>query len=184
MPGSWLVIMAKPSARSRTSLLDVILTNGLDSLLGQAISPPEKWHQSLSWMYDDTPENVEKLMHACAQLNAPQIELNFDRIVGPEPILGEKIHWEFLGRGNAKLLDALFDIIKSSMDRQGILHGDKKRAHITVSYAAPTTLEPIFFPPVSCPIDEILLIRSGGKPHRHEILGRFPLSPNPQLSFF
>ena len=171
-----LIVMAQPSPGTLALLQQVIRSHGFDKLLGATMSAPGNWHQTLSVRYRNEQEYVEKLLRACGKIVAEQASVTFNRIAGPSGLAGERMHWEFRG-SHSKSLTTLLAAIQSSLETEGIADHKGDRPHITISYFAPTPLESISFAPITWVIDEIFLVRSGGRPFHYEILGRWPLLP-------
>ena len=160
--------MAQPSAAVLALLQQVTSFHRLDKRLGLAMFAPGNWHQTLSVLYPNEQEYLDKLLRACGKSVAEQASVTFNRIAGPPRPAGERMHWEFRGP-RSRSLTALLSAIQFSLESEGIAADKGDRPHITISYFAPTPLESTSFVPVIWTIDEILLVRE--QFHRRRLPG-------------
>lgn len=179
MASSRLIIMAKPGAMERESMLRVIRELGLEQQLGTAMFDPANWHQSLSDQFPDSPEFRATLRRACGQVSAAPFTLSLNRIIGGET------HWEFKARGTPKGFSALLTAIRAALRAERITDVQGHSPHVTISYRAPSKLPSTPITPIDWAVEDFLLVRGGGDPYRYEELGRWSLKGDstPQLGF-
>lgn len=149
---------------------------GLAARLGADLFRPSNWHQSLSGRFEDVPHVVEQLRAAGDMLSARAVRFNMDRIESqPGP---DGIQWAFRAERSPEdfglLLRSLGAAITATTGHKAV----KPTAHITISYWASEKLARLVcIEPVSWLLDEVLLVRGGGRPYHYEVIARWPLQP-------
>ncbi len=174
-----LIVMTKPPPAVLDTLKQTVAAQGLEKRLGAAMFEPGNWHQTLSARFPDEPRFERLLQDACSRVVAEAFTLSLDRVVGPASD-DKPIHWTLLAARAPKGLVALLAAIRSSLQTLGVHDESRHRAHITISYRAPSPLTEIRFTPVAWPVENFLLVRGGGQPYRYTELCRWPLTPAPQ----
>ena len=168
--------MGMPSMMACQILAAELERLGLKARLGDDLFAPSNWHQSLSDRFEDEPRIVEQLRSAGETLAARAVRFRMDRIeskVGPDGV-----HWAFradqMPADFASLLQSLGAAITATTGRQSI----RPTAHVTISYWACERLKRMVqIDPVEWVLDEVLLVRGGGRPYHYEIIDRWRLLP-------
>lgn len=172
-----LLFMAMPPPGVLAAMWTAVARNGLDTRLGPALFPASNWHQTLSDRQADTPAVREAMLRAGARVAAQTCTVTLNRLRDQRN--GALIHWAFRARGEPDGFAALLAAVDSAVAAQGFPAGLGHTPHVTISYGAPDRLGPSKMDVVHWTVDEIQLVVGGGRPYRYEVLGRWPLRPQP-----
>ena len=173
-PGE-LFLMARVPAEVRESLMRPLVDHGLDTLLGERLSPPRNWHQTLSSLYPrDRRDAIRK---ACTGLGIPAFMLQLDRL---QSVRGRppRVLWMYVpGAGAPDGLTALLAALRARLRQQNLAEVPGFRAHVTVSYDAPREIAPLDVVPVDWHVDAIELVEAAGHgpAYRYDVVDVFPL---------
>lgn len=171
-----LFFMAKPPTAVRAAMQEALAAHALGRRLGAGLFPPEHWHQSLSNLFDDTPDLRMRLMHVGEQLRATAFSMAFNRVGGNAGQAG-RIHWSFLARGMPDGFVELLAAIRAGIAAQGMRVGSSHTPHVTISYRAPEPLAPIKIAPIPWQVDQFQLVERGGEPFGYREIARWSLHP-------
>ena len=80
MPLGGLIMMAKPPPAVRSAMEAAVDHAGLSDRLVSALFAPERWHQLLSGIHEDTPRTLETLIGVGNAIVADPVLMRFDRI--------------------------------------------------------------------------------------------------------
>ena len=182
MSSSRLMFMLQPDAGVRAALEQLLVDTGLDVQLGESLFAPANWHQSLSErIYDPTPAQVDGLLAVGAAVQATGSSLCLDRI---DSALDDKGRIQVTLRGPGHNKASLLPVLTAL---RGQLHSagfaaiaTGVTAHLTLSYHAPRLLPRRRLPePLWWSFNELRLVLGNGHPYRYDVLGRWPLQPDP-----
>ena len=148
---------------------------GLKSRLGEDLIARSNWHQSLSAAFEDEPRVVEQLRKAGEMITARAVRFTMDRVES-QPTPGGVHWWAFRADRApldfAPLLHSLGRATMCTMGRKPV----QPTAHITISYWACERLKRLVpIEPVEWLLDEVLLVRGGGRPYHYEVIDRWQL---------
>ncbi|MFG6460834.1 hypothetical protein ACG04Q_04555 [Roseateles sp. DXS20W] len=144
--------------------------------MGANLFPPSNWHQSLSARFEDEPRVVDRLRAAGDTLSARAVKLRLDRIESrPGP---EGIHWAFRADHTPADFRTLVRGLGAAITAQTGMKPIKPTPHITISYWAGERLPRMLtIEPVDWLLDEVLLVRGGGRPYHYAVIARWPPQP-------
>ncbi|UNK58387.1 2'-5' RNA ligase family protein [Pseudoxanthomonas daejeonensis] len=173
-PGELFVMSRVPQAL-RDAGLGVLREAGLDTVLGEALYPLRNWHQSLSDLH--AREARESMRRACAAVVAEAFEMRLDRL---ESSVHRRIHWQFVpSAGRPEGLGRLMAAVRGQLRAQGLVEAQGHRPHVTVSYRANRSIEPLTFAPLIWQIDTIELVEVAGhgNNYRYDVVDAWQLRP-------
>lgn len=179
---SRLIFMLQPGAAVRAALERMLDDTGLGAQLGQALFAPANWHQSLSGrIHDPAPAQIEALLAVGAAVLAPGSSLCLDRI---DSALDAEGRIQVALRGPAHNKTSLLPVLtalRGQLHAAGFGHlANGITAHTTLSYNAPRLLPRLrLAEPVWWCFDELRLVLGTGQPYHYQVLGCWPLLPDP-----
>lgn len=175
-----LLFMAKPPAEVRQAMLRTMEDKGWARALGDALSKPENWHQSLSHPVDGSSLLREAMLVLGSRVTAVAFTMVFNRVVGNSGSDGN-IHWAFHARGAPRPLAELVAALRRGLEVLGLEDMPGHRPHATVSYRAPHRLPSTPILPIAWRVDELLLVetRGRGDGYHYHPLASWPLRPVP-----
>ncbi|MBB87396.1 MAG: hypothetical protein CMP06_08865 [Xanthomonadales bacterium] len=172
MPLGGLIMMAKPPPAVRSAMEAAVDHAGLSDRLVSALFAPERWHQLLSGIHEDTPRTLETLIGVGNAIVADPVLMRFDRISSSG---GELC--SFLTHGEPPGFADLLSSVRSAMKAHGLDLPFRNRPQVTISYRAPTDLPSIQIEPVEWVLNSYVLVRRQGNPFKYEELKRWRLRP-------
>ena len=176
------MFMLQPDAPVRAALEQMLVSTGLGAQLGESLFAPGNWHQSLSErIYDPSPAQIEALLAVGAAVQAPGSSLCLDRI---DSALDAKGRIQVTLRGPAHNKTSLMPVLtalRAQLHAAGFgALATGITAHTTLSYNAPRLLPRLrLAQPVWWAYDELRLVLGTGQPYHYQVLGRWPLLPDP-----
>jgi len=170
-----LLLIAPLPATTRDALRASLDEAGVLATLGDALSPPRLWHQSLSPDFIDTPGMRRRLLTACSRLDADAVALTLDHVRYARHEAGE-LRCTAAPTGAQPAFDALQDALRRVLDAEDIVAEHRRTAHVTLSYHAPSQGATTRIRPVTWLLDTLELVAPGGTPYRYETLARWTLS--------
>ena len=182
MGSSRLMFMLQPDAPVRAALEQMLVSTGLGAQLGESLFAPGNWHQSLSErIYDPSPAQIQALLAVGAAVQAPGSSLCLDRI---DSALDAKGRIQVALRGPAHNKTSLMPVLtalRAQLHAAGFgALATGITAHATLSYNAPRLLPRLrLAQPVWWAFDELRLVLGTGQPYHYQLLGRWPLLPDP-----
>ena len=150
---------------------------------GRAV-PPDSWHLTLRFLGETTPERAAPLADELRSADlGSRFEIELGGLGAFPRASRAAVLWVGIGAGRERL-EALAATVEQAARRAGFPAEERPfSAHLTVGRIRPpenvTALLPRWTaPPISMPVDEVVLYRShlGGGPARYEALERFPLA--------
>ncbi len=174
---SRLLLMSQPAAAACRRLETQLERCGLKARLGADLFQPSNWHQSLSDVFEDEPLIEQQLRAAGALLGSSRaVRLMIDRVESRQGPAG--VQWAFYSEQTPKDFKALRQSVRSAIQATTGRTSDQPTAHLTISYRAPEHLKRmVLIEPVEWTLDEVLLVRGGGRPYHYEIIDRWKLQP-------
>lgn len=176
MSPSTLLFMAKPPAAVRAAMQEALAAHALDRRLGAGLFPCEHWHQSLSNLFDDTPDLRARLLNVGEQVSGTAFSMTFNRVAGNAGQAG-RIHWSFLARGVPDGFATLLAAIRTGLAAQGLSVGNSHTPHVTISYRAPEPLAPTRIALIPWPVEQFQLVERGGDPFGYREIASWSLRP-------
>lgn len=168
--------MGMPAPPARAQLARELELTGLMARLANDLFLPPNWHQSLSGRFEDKLQIVDQLRSAGERIAARAVQFRMDHVESqPGP---DGAHWAFRAARTpvdfAQLLQNVGAAIEATTGRKPIW----PTAHITISYGASERLRRMVpIAPVDWVLDEVLLVRGGGRPYHYEVIDRWRLQP-------
>lgn len=150
--------------------------------LGDSLSPPGNWHQTLSDRFFEGRGLAKSLQRAGDRVRASACTLLLNRIQGVDrstPGRRERIHWAFRAKGEPAGFTALVAAVREGLAQEGLASPGGHTPHVTVSYDAPMALGTQKITPIPWTLEELLLVEGGGEPYVYEVIARWPLQPLP-----
>lgn len=174
-PSRCLFIGMPPAAPCRQLTVE-LERRGLDTRLGADLFPSSNWHQSLSGRFEDEPRVIDQLRAAGDTLSARAVQLRLDHIESQPGPAG--MHWAFRADHTPTDFKTLVRGLGAAITAQTAIKPIKPTPHITISYWASERLpRMVTIAPVDWMLDEVLLVRGGGRPYHYEVIARWPLQP-------
>lgn len=153
-----LYLMIKPRPCERAALIRLCAALGIE--IGYA---PERWHSTLLPIGESVPATIGNVRRALERFDAHPFPIAFDHIEGDtlKPRKGQRAP-RYLQRALA-----------ARIARCGVPLPDYQFSlHLNLAYGG-TSVRRAAVPPIEWPVEEVLLIESGGG--RHIEHGRWPL---------
>ncbi len=176
------LLLGKPSAFACQRLSAELDRASLTARLGKDLFAPTNWHQSLSDRFEDHPLIVEQLRRALRQIAARAVIFRMDRIESQPGPDGE--HWAFRAERTPADLDLLLQSVGAATVAATGCKPVRLTAHVTISYWAQESLRRMVqIEPVEWVLDEILLVRGGGRRYHYEVIDRHLLQ-EPRVETF
>lgn len=168
------LLLGKPSTAACQRLHGELKRLGLAARLADDFFAPTNWHQSLSDRFEDEPLMVEQLRGAGRKISARAVKFRMDRVESqPGP---DGTHWAFRPD---RTPEDFVQLLKSVGAATFALTGRKPAwpsAHLTISYWASEHLRRMVqIEPVEWLLDEVLLVRGGGRPYHYELIDSWRL---------
>ena len=168
-----LLLISQPPVEVEQLMFAAVQRHGLDVRLGDAMFPASNWHQTWSDRYLDTPSMRNALRRVGAQIAAQAFTLMLNRIGGRE-------HWAFLAQGRSPGFDDVLDSVLAALLHEGCGEGPGHTPHVTLSYHAPASLDPIYIDPIAWQVREVqLVVGCGHDDYHYEIIDRWALQSVP-----
>lgn len=151
--------MIKPGPPERAALIRLCAALGIEISYA-----PERWHSTLLPIGESAQPTISKVRCALERFDAEPFRIAFDHVEGDtlKPRKGQRAPGYFqrtlaacIARCGVPLPDYVFSL------------------HLNLAYGG-TSVRRAAIPPIEWPVEEILLIESGGG--RHVDHGRWPLS--------
>ncbi|WP_348673336.1 hypothetical protein [uncultured Abyssibacter sp.] len=162
--------MSKPPTNVRGRMEATLDEHGLTERLGDALFPPEHWHQSLSGIHEDTPGMLETLMQVGNAINAESALMRFDHIGDS----GGR-QWSFLPRNEPGGFSELISEVRRSMSLWGLDMAFRNRPQVPISYRAPEDLRPVEIDSIDWKLDRYTLVRRRRHPFGYDTLKEWRL---------
>lgn len=179
---SRLLFMTQPSPTVRDVMQHSLAYWQLRERLGDSLSPPGNWHQTLSDRFFEGRGLAKSLQRAGDRVRASACTLLLNRIQGVDrstPGRRERIHWAFRAKGEPAGFTALVAAVREGLAQEGLASPGGHTPHVTVSYDAPMALGTQKITPIPWTLEELLLVEGGGEPYAYEVIARWPLQPLP-----
>ena len=161
-----------------SAVMKTLAVRGHDEQLGNALSNPGNWHQSISDALPGDAGSRARLRALGARVRAPAFRLDLTRICSRRGSDGA-IQWSLRAREEKpKGLLALTELLRVGIQAEGFGPQAGHTAHVTLSYRAPVELvEAVRIVPIVLPVDEFELAECRDRPYRYETIERWPLLP-------